>query len=376
MADEKKNPQRYDDLYKARMDAAESVRGLGRIAAPTSEEVAVNPAQRTTTYQDLYKAYYDSPISKEEEERRKHAATQVNAVRHLGNAMNAFSNLIFTGGAAPSQTLPTLSDPNLQAYSDKLRAARNQYGDAIIKGHLADDADYRQQKAEEMQNRAYNDKVRQQNFENQLKPLEADAKAKQMEADAIKERANNDLAEREFAEKQKRADQSNSLAWANHNLSKQRLNQDKFLYENGYKGSTRRNYTGSGKGESLANGIDSEGNWYTIDTAKLSAKGNITPLRTIYNRLPESIREKYDREIMIATPNNLAYVYQNAIGDAIESDATGAVVEELKRGGYATPYRMMNGGEQSPTGGSWLQQQGFGNKKEGEGSFLGNLNKK
>ena len=376
MKDEKR---RYtiDDMFEAEMNAINAKRDRAEnMQTPVLSKVDVTPAERKTTYQDLYKAYYEEPINKAEEERRKRAATQVNAIRHFGNAMNAFSNLIFTGKGAPSQTLPQLKDPDLQAYSDKLRAARNQYGEAMIKGNSMDDANYRQDKAQEMTNRQYNDKVDQQNFENELKKNQMLNDADAAEAAAIGNAHKMQTEDEQRAIQNKRADSQLNLGWANHNLSKERLEQERFLYENGYKGSSRRNYAGGGKGDALANGIDAAGNWYTVDTSKLSVKGNVTTLRTIYNKLPEEIRKKYDTDIEHADTKDLAVMYQNAIGDAIEKDKSGKVIGILKDGGYATPYRMMNGGSEAPSSGSWLQQHGFGNSGKSGGTFLENLNKK
>lgn len=55
-------------------------------------------------------------IPDEELKRRERATSRINAVRHLGNILNAFSNLYYTRGGAPSQTLPTVKDPDLTAW--------------------------------------------------------------------------------------------------------------------------------------------------------------------------------------------------------------------------------------------------------------------
>ena len=77
--------------------------------------------------QRLYETLFQKPISQEEEERRKRAASVATGIGHLGNVLSSFSNLAFAG-EAPSQKLPTVADPKLQSYSDRLEAIRQRYG--------------------------------------------------------------------------------------------------------------------------------------------------------------------------------------------------------------------------------------------------------
>ena len=94
----------------------------------------------------VYETLFQKPISQEEEERRKRAASVATGIGHLGNVLSSFSNLAFAG-EAPSQKLPTVADPKLQSYSDRLEAIRQRYGAGylpqgkttriIIKGHCS-----------------------------------------------------------------------------------------------------------------------------------------------------------------------------------------------------------------------------------------------
>lgn len=74
----------------------------------------------------FFDEYMTPPITKEEEERRKRAASAVTGIGHLGNVLSSFANLAFAG-EAPSQKLPTVADPKLQSFSDRLMAERQKY---------------------------------------------------------------------------------------------------------------------------------------------------------------------------------------------------------------------------------------------------------
>ncbi len=78
-------------------------------------------------YTDLVNSYIKQPMTPEEEERRKRSATAVEGIGHLGNVLNSFSNLVFTGQGAPSQTLPTVPAGNLQKFEDRVAENRRRY---------------------------------------------------------------------------------------------------------------------------------------------------------------------------------------------------------------------------------------------------------
>lgn len=149
------------EQYKQQLDQynRDAAAGLDRLYGGIQQfgQQEVQPAQRATTYQDLYKQYYEAPLAKEEEDRRARAASAISGIANLGNVMNSFSNLIFTGQNAPSQTLPTYKGPDIQSFRDKAMNARRIYGDAMIRGVQADDAAYRQDQAREIQLRQWND---------------------------------------------------------------------------------------------------------------------------------------------------------------------------------------------------------------------------
>ena len=91
--------------------------------------------------QRLYETLFQKPISQEEEERRKRAASVATGIGHLGNVLSSFSNLAFAG-EAPSQKLPTVADPKLQSYSDRLEAIRQRYGAGYLAARQNDTNNY------------------------------------------------------------------------------------------------------------------------------------------------------------------------------------------------------------------------------------------
>lgn len=88
--------------------------------------------------QRFYDEYMTRPMTKEEEDRRKQAATAVTGIGHLGNAISSLANVAFAG-EAPSQVMPKVADPKLQSFSDRLNAERQKYGAgrmAAVQGDL------------------------------------------------------------------------------------------------------------------------------------------------------------------------------------------------------------------------------------------------
>lgn len=93
-------------------------------------------------FQDLYTELYENPITPEEEEKRKRSATAVEGIGHLGNVMNAFSNLIFTGKGAPSQELPKVPD-EIQAFEDRMAEKRRMYANGMMGAKARDLQDWK-----------------------------------------------------------------------------------------------------------------------------------------------------------------------------------------------------------------------------------------
>lgn len=94
-------------------------------------------------FQDLYSQLYEKPITPEEEDRRKRAASAVEGVGHLGNVLSAFSNLIFTGKSAPSQELPKVPDSRLQTFEDRIAEKRRMYASGLMGAKARDLQDWK-----------------------------------------------------------------------------------------------------------------------------------------------------------------------------------------------------------------------------------------
>jgi hypothetical protein len=108
----------------------------------------VQPAPKKSEYEfntQFVKDLYGKDLeSVDEKNKRKRAATAINAIGHLGNALSAVNNMVWSGQHAPSQTLPTINNNMVQAYEDKYGARRKDYLNAIHAGRAADLQEFNQ----------------------------------------------------------------------------------------------------------------------------------------------------------------------------------------------------------------------------------------
>lgn len=135
--------------------------------------------------QRLYDGLFQKPMSQEEEERRKRAASVATGIGHLGNVLSSFSNLAFAG-EAPSQTLPTVPDPKLRSYSDRMEAIRQRYGAGYLAARQNDMSNYqralslyRQDQARKAQNDLAKARIGQNNAQFAIKNDREERKMKQ-----------------------------------------------------------------------------------------------------------------------------------------------------------------------------------------------------
>jgi hypothetical protein len=104
------------------------------------EEVVANSANTfgTTTPKSGVE-YLDSlynelkPMTAEEEERRKRGAMSASAIAHLGNMMGALGNVINVNKGAVSQTSPTVKNPDITSFEEKVRKQREAHADRLYK---------------------------------------------------------------------------------------------------------------------------------------------------------------------------------------------------------------------------------------------------
>lgn len=163
---------------------------------------------REETSLDKYMAMYQAGLIDDEEmKKRERAAERVNAIQHLGNIMNAFSNLYYTRGGAPSQTLPETKNPDIEKWRQTQTKNLNSYMDWSRKqAHQVWQREYAMMKERHKQ---------EMDRENQaLKKAESDAKTeiKKWEAEKAKYEAGTaeykqaeskaEAARKEFAAKE------------------------------------------------------------------------------------------------------------------------------------------------------------------------------
>lgn len=170
-----------------------------RVEAPVVEEEKpspdIPPVSDYDNFSELVKQYTSAPMTEEEQKRRERGAAAAQSVGALGNVLSAFSNLAFTGGAAPSQKLPDLPDANkdVQAFRTQVEKSRQAYLNNLLQGRAL------QQKGEELGLKRA-DLVRKVNAEDkrwEIQDMLTDAKIKRMQAASAKDEATRKKLEQE-----------------------------------------------------------------------------------------------------------------------------------------------------------------------------------
>lgn len=155
-------------------------------------------------FQDLYSQLYENPITPEEEEKRKRAASAVEGIGHLGNVMNAFSNLIFTGKGAPSQQLPEVPD-EIQKFEDRLAEKRRMYASGLMGAKARDLQDWK-----DAYTMSYNQKKAIDDRAMELMKLNANMTSQQ-----AKLQAQQDIAAKRAEETKRHNQAMESIGWTN-----------------------------------------------------------------------------------------------------------------------------------------------------------------
>lgn len=170
-------------------------------------------------------------LPKEEQEKRERAARRINGIQHLGNMLSAFSNLYYTRGGAPSQTLPTIKDPDLETWRTNQRKNITSYQDWVDKKDKAIwDREYKLMTAAHRQEM---DKVKAKRMQADIDAKEAEKrwndeknkwavdsakyKAEQAKYEAAKKEAEARKAEEEALAAKQKADDAHAVAMSTAN---------------------------------------------------------------------------------------------------------------------------------------------------------------
>lgn len=172
-------------------------------AIPTTDTDMPDPSEYHQ-FQDLYSQLYENPITPEEEEKRKRAASAVEGIGHLGNVMNAFSNLIFTGKGAPSQQLPEVPD-EIQKFEDRMAEKRRMYASGLMGAKARDLQDWK-----DAYTMSYNQKKAIDDRAMELMKLNANMTSQQ-----AKLQAQQDIAAKRAEETKRHNQAMESIGWTN-----------------------------------------------------------------------------------------------------------------------------------------------------------------
>lgn len=179
------------------------------------------PVSSPQSFEDIVEMYTKSPMSPEEEERRRKGASAAEAVGHLGNVLSSFSNLIFTGKGAPSQQLPSVPPPGLQKFEDRVAENRRRYVSQVLSARQMDTAnsaraallEWQKQKAEADRQERVNQRAHDlMKFNSNLSFKQAQEKARQ----------EDEAARRKETERHNKAQES--IAYMNAETARARLN--------------------------------------------------------------------------------------------------------------------------------------------------------
>lgn len=184
-------------------------------AIPTTDTDMPDPSEYHQ-FQDLYSQLYENPITPEEEEKRKRAASAVEGIGHLGNVMNAFSNLIFTGKGAPSQQLPEVPD-EIQKFEDRMAEKRRMYASGLMGAKARDLQDWK-----DAYTMSYNQKKAIDDRAMELMKLNANMTSQQ-----AKLQAQQDIAAKRAEETKRHNQAMESIGWTNAQTAK--INKDKVV---------------------------------------------------------------------------------------------------------------------------------------------------
>ncbi len=287
---------------------------------PTSTGLTQPDQSDYTFNQDFFRAYFQRPVSEEEEVRRKRGAAAASAIGHLGNVMSAFSNLAFAG-EAPSQTLPTVPTPDFLSFSDRLRQQRQQYGSGLLAARTRDISEYTNALT------AYQrEQLARQNAA--LKRMESERQAAR---DAAKLALDRDYKQASLGMKAQELAIREANQRSLENYRSQKLAQGS--------GSSREK-----KGNDTVV-LGTPNGYISMDMRKV----NNATLSQLYDMLPQEIKTRYDAIIRV-NPKEAATLYLSALGEGASQSAD--IADYLYNSGIGT--YINNGRATTSSAQDWL----------------------
>lgn len=110
----------------------------------TDTEVTYPQESDYTENQDIFEKYFTQPLTPEQMEKRKRAATAVDAVGHLGNLIQSIGNAANTDRNAPSLSSPMWEGAGtaVRDFEDRTKRAQDAYIDGLVGAKSRDRALY------------------------------------------------------------------------------------------------------------------------------------------------------------------------------------------------------------------------------------------
>lgn len=281
----------------AEPEIAGSRNPVAQPAGNTSGSALISPDEpQLSQYQwnqRFYDEYMTPPMTSEEEERRKRAASAVTGIGHLGNVLSAFSNLIFAG-EAPSQKIPTVADPGLRSFSDRIMDERRKYASGRLAAINTDINNY--QRALQLYR------------QDQARKNELEYRRAALDRQSERDRWDKEKWEKEYESNKAYRDWQKGIEETRVGLQERALD----MRENGtYSGSSTSGSKSVSSGKNGLIVLETPEGFMDVDMSRM----NIYTLSQMYNSLPENIRKKY-RISSRDSEKDIQSKYMSAIGEA------------------------------------------------------------
>ena len=275
------------------------------------------------------------PISPDEVEKRKRAATQVAAVGQLGSLLSAYANLAGTSGGAAPQSVSSYQGPDTGSWEDRARQKQMEYA-SIMNGFTS-----------EAWERAYKEHqaaVAQQNAERDYR-LKADDLEYKRQYQAHRDTVEDAQKEAALLASERHNRATEAISQQNANTSAERVTNQMERYERDFNAKRGLNADGTPVTHKVKG---ADGNIYDIDESQLYYKlgsgnngtGASATARQLYSKLPQDIKDRY-RLSSWQDLNKDAATAAAAISEGMETDKT--FFEEARK--YGLIASRQEGGE-------------------------------